>query len=167
MALLTLGKSCGMIPSSLRSCGGARLCLHFQRLHCDYRVSNGKIVSPVFLATNQSPYFLSKTGTLPLVYNRLTLFFVYKPTFCFVYKAAPSLLTTVYSNTIFQCTVSLTSLTSKVQSDLGLEQPLYVSRPYLIPCRGTRSHHVTACLLQIKCAVFLLLKVVCKLEQST
>ena len=159
-------------------------------------------MSPVFLATNQSPYFLSKTGTLPLVYNRLTLLFVYKPTFCFVYKATPSLLTTVYSNNILQCTLSLTSPTCKVQSSLGLEHPSYArlstildslsrlrhryhqkwwwwwhhSAPLpntrcqvhnIVGATGSRSQHVTACLLPIKCAVFPLLKVVCKLEQST
>ncbi len=88
-------------------------------LHCVYifkgytvttEFSNGKIVSPVLLATNMSPYFLSNTGTLPIVYSRQTLLFVYKSTFLFVYNAAPSLLTTNYSNNIIQCTKSLTSL---------------------------------------------------------
>ena len=77
-------------------------------------------MSPVFLPTNQSPYFLPKTGTLPLVYNMLTLLFVYKPTFLFVYYAAPSLLTTVYGNNITQCTVSLTSLMCKVIRERGV-----------------------------------------------
>ncbi len=93
-------------------------------------------MSPVFLTTNQSPYFLSKTGTLPFVYNGPTLLFVYKPTFPLVYNAAPSLLTTVNSKSIIQCTLSLTSLTCNVQSSLGLEHSLYVSCPCLILCHG-------------------------------